>query len=59
MQNQFEEIGNGLITFKDVVALFSRWRKQLIILGIASIIVSSIVSFAQMIIHTDHNHEFL
>jgi uncharacterized protein involved in exopolysaccharide biosynthesis len=45
MQNQFEEIGNGLITFKDVVALFSRWRKQLIILGIASIIVSSIVSF--------------
>jgi uncharacterized protein involved in exopolysaccharide biosynthesis len=45
MQNQFEEIGNGLITFKDVVALFSRWRKQLIILGIASIVVSSIVSF--------------
>jgi uncharacterized protein involved in exopolysaccharide biosynthesis len=45
MQNQFEEIGNGLITFKDVVALFSRWRNQLIILGIASIVVSSIVSF--------------
>lgn len=45
MQNQFEEIGNGLITFKDVVALFSRWRKQLIILGLVSIVVSSIVSF--------------
>lgn len=45
MQNQFEEIGNGLITFKDVVALFSRWRKQLIILGIASIVVSSVISF--------------
>ncbi len=45
MQNQFEEIGNGLITFKDVVALFSRWRKQLIILGLVSIVVSSIISF--------------
>jgi uncharacterized protein involved in exopolysaccharide biosynthesis len=45
MQNQFEEIDNGLITFKDVVALFSRWRKQIIILGLVSIVVSSIVSF--------------
>lgn len=45
MQNQFEEIGNGLITFKDVVALFSRWRKQLIVLGLVSIVVSSIISF--------------
>lgn len=45
MQNQFEEIGNGLITFKDVISLFSRWRKQFIILGVASVIVSSIVSF--------------
>jgi tyrosine-protein kinase Etk/Wzc len=45
MQNKFEETGNGLITFKDVVALLSRWKKQLVILGIASIVVSSIVSF--------------
>ncbi len=45
MQNSFEEIGNGLITFKDVIALFSRWRKQLIILGVLSVIVSSVVSF--------------
>lgn len=45
MQNSFEEIGNGLITFKDVIALFSRWRKPLIILGVLSIIVSSVVSY--------------
>lgn len=45
MQNQFEEIGNGLITFKDVVALFTRWKKQFIVLGIASIVVSSAISF--------------
>lgn len=45
MQNHFEDIGNGLLTFKDVVALFSRWRKQLILLAIASVIVSSVVSF--------------
>lgn len=45
MQNSFEEIGNGLITFKDVVALFSRWRKPLIILGVIAVIVSSVVSY--------------
>ncbi|HEY1045245.1 MAG TPA: hypothetical protein VGF79_02325 [Bacteroidia bacterium] len=45
MQNSFEEIGNGLITFKDVVALFSRWRKPLIILGVLAVIVSSVVSY--------------
>ncbi|MEZ4805683.1 MAG: Wzz/FepE/Etk N-terminal domain-containing protein [Bacteroidia bacterium] len=45
MQNQFENHGNGLITFKDVVALISRWRKQLLILGILSFIVSAVISF--------------
>jgi len=45
MQNNFEETGNGLITFKDVVALLSRWKKQLIILGVASIIISSVASY--------------
>lgn len=45
MQNQFEDIGNGLVTFKDVVALFVRWRKQLLVLAIASIVISSGVSF--------------
>lgn len=45
MQNSFEEIGNGLITFKDVIALFSRWRKQLIVLGILSIVISSVASY--------------
>lgn len=45
MQHKFDETGNGLITFKDVVALFSRWRKPLIILGIASVIISSVASF--------------
>lgn len=44
MQNQFEDIGNGLVTFKDVVALFVRWRKQLLVLAIASIVISSAVS---------------
>lgn len=44
MQNQFEDIGNGLVTFKDVVALFVRWKKQLLILAIASIVISSAVS---------------
>lgn len=45
MQNSFEESGNGLITFKDVIALFLRWRKQLIILGLLAIVVSSVASF--------------
>lgn len=45
MQKSFEESGNGLITFKDVIALFSRWRKPLIVLGILSVVVSSVISF--------------
>lgn len=45
MQHSFEEIDNGLITFKDVVGLFSRWRKQLIVLGALSIVVSAAISY--------------
>ncbi len=47
MQNQFEEAGskNGLITFNDVIALFVRWKKQLIIIGITTIVASSVLSF--------------
>ncbi len=45
MQNKFEETGNGLITFKDVTALVIRWKKHLIILGIAAVVISSAASF--------------
>jgi uncharacterized protein involved in exopolysaccharide biosynthesis len=45
MQQTFEEVGNGLITFKDIVSLVTRWRKPLIILSILSVIVSSVLSF--------------
>lgn len=45
MENKFDETGNGLITFKDVAALFSRWKRPLIILGIVSFVASAVVSF--------------
>mgnify|MGYP003618040267 FL=1 len=49
MSKDFEEIGsshpNGLISFNDVISLFIRWKKQLIVLGIAAVVISSVVSF--------------
>lgn len=46
---EFVETGihgsNGLITFKDVVDLFVRWKKQLIYVAIASVVISAVVSF--------------
>lgn len=47
MHNQFEESGskNGLITFNDVIALFLRWKKQLIIIGCTAIVLSAVLSF--------------
>lgn len=47
MQNQFEEQGskNGLITFNDVMALFTRWKRQLIIVGISAIVLSAALSY--------------
>src|SRR5690606_33652777 len=45
MKSSFEEVENSLISFKDVIALFVRWKKQLMILGIIAIVVSSVISF--------------
>ncbi len=49
MQSNFDEFSsehpNGLITFNDVISLFIRWKNKLIILGIAAIVVSAIISF--------------
>ncbi len=47
MQNQFEEQGskNGLITFNDVIALFGRWRRQLMIIGVAALVLSFLLTF--------------
>ncbi len=36
---------SGIFTFKDVIDLIKRWKKQLIILGIISFVLSAIVSF--------------
>ncbi len=45
MHNSFEQPVSGILTFKDILSLIIRWRKQLLIIGIATIIVSSVVSF--------------
>ena len=47
MQNQFEEQSskNGLITFNDVMALFMRWKRQLVIVGISAIVLSAALSY--------------
>lgn len=59
MENKFEEkayqthgaidkstaTDNGLITFNDVIALFIRWKKQMIIIGITAIVLSAALSF--------------
>ena len=43
--NSFEEVGNGLFTFKDLTALIGRWKKQLLWVGVLAVVVSSAVSF--------------
>ena len=37
--------GNGIMTFKEVGALFYRWRKPLTYIGMASIVISAAVSY--------------
>ena len=43
--NSFDEVGNGLFTFRDLTALIARWKKQLLLVGVIAVVVSSVVSF--------------
>jgi uncharacterized protein involved in exopolysaccharide biosynthesis len=45
MNTNFESPNNGIVSFKDILSLISRWKKHLIILGILAILLSSAVSF--------------
>ncbi|MES2616734.1 MAG: Wzz/FepE/Etk N-terminal domain-containing protein [Bacteroidota bacterium] len=47
MQNKFDETAsnNGLITFSDVIALFIRWKKELMIISVVAIALSAALSF--------------
>jgi capsular polysaccharide biosynthesis protein len=45
MNASFESPSSGIVSFKDVLSLIARWKKQLIILAIAAIVISSVASF--------------
>ncbi|MDP2176466.1 MAG: hypothetical protein Q8K70_11205 [Bacteroidota bacterium] len=45
MNASFESPTSGIVSFKDVLALILRWNKQLVVLAIATIIISSVASF--------------
>lgn len=45
MQNTFEKPDSGILTFKDIISLILRWKKQLLYVAIASIVISAIASF--------------
>lgn len=45
MQNSFEKPDSGILTFKDIISLILRWKKQLLYVAIASIVISAIASF--------------